>query len=110
MNVPATTASTAAAAPPIQIQFGRRFAGAAAGVTAADTAGTLCDSLARFRRLRSLRRSAAVWYRTSRSFSRALATIRSNSGGIEGVTLDGGGGFFVSSSSKIAIGLLPGNG
>ena len=43
------------------------------------------DSLSRFSRFKSARTSAACWYRTSRSFSRALAMIRSSSSGTCGL-------------------------
>src|ERR1700720_1187310 len=45
---------------------------------------TLPEVVSRLRRVRSARRSAELWYRTSRSLSRALLIIRSTSAGRSG--------------------------
>ena len=61
-NAPAIAAATSAAAVAMVAHPNRRRGamGACGGATAEATAGTLAGSVARFRRLRSLRRSAAV--------------------------------------------------
>jgi len=48
------------------------------------------ESVSRFSRFRSARNSAAVWQRSSRSFSSALLMISSNLGGKLGLSLSGG--------------------
>jgi hypothetical protein len=50
------------------------------------------DVVSRRSRFRSASRSLAVWYRTSRSFSRAFEMIRSSSGGTAGFASEAGAG------------------
>ena len=71
---------TAATAPLADGQFDPLLVGAAGDTPLRN--GRWPDSRSRFTRWRSARMSAAVWYRSWRSFSSALAMIRSSSGGI----------------------------
>src|SRR5260370_2757550 len=61
-------------------------------------------------RFRSTSRSRAVWYLSSRSFSRALAIIRSSSIGTPGVSFEGGVGVSRRMPSKMTAAVSPGNG
>jgi hypothetical protein len=71
--------------------------------------GEALEFVPRFRRLRSLRNSAALWYRTSRFFSNALVMICSNPEGRAGFTLVGGIGFSWRIASKITAIVVPWN-
>src|SRR5215469_1531549 len=75
--------------------------------TGPSLANTFPELESRFRRFKSARISAALWQRTSRSFSRALLIIRSNSDGISGFTLLGGAGVLFRIASKIAADVSP---
>ena len=73
-------------------------------------AGNFVDSLSRFSRCRSVRISAALWYRRSRSFSSALSIIRSNSAGMSGFSRTAGVGVPSRIALKITAELSPRNG
>lgn len=105
----AATANTTAAVP--AIRYLRELLGAAAAVTTAEpatAAGTLAEipalperpeSRSRFSRARSVRSSAALWYRRLRSFSIAFRRIGSSPAGSSGFSRSGDTG--VSSSIRL---------
>src|SRR5262249_39708316 len=68
------------------------------------------DVVSRCRRFRSARNSAALWQRTSRSFSKALLMMRSNSAGTSGLRRTGEAGARFKIESKITPEVSPRNG
>src|SRR5947209_5978442 len=78
--------------------------------TDAPLAANLPELVSRFRRFRSARISAALWQRTSRSFSRALLMVRSRSAGISGFIRLSGVGALLRIASKMAAVVSPRNG
>jgi hypothetical protein len=83
---------------------------AGAGEGAAAVLPLLAESESRFRRFRSVFRSAMLWYRRSRSFSRAVLTMRSSSAGSSGLSLIGDTGALFRIASKMTADVLPANG
>ena len=71
------------------------------------TTALLPDSISRFNRFRSALSSAALWHRSSRSFSSALLMIRSNSGGISGFKRTEATGLRFRIASKITADVSP---
>src|SRR5260370_7971964 len=67
------------------------------------------ESVSRCSRFRSARSSAATWYRTSRSFSNALFSMRSNSTGRLGFKVTGEIGAWRKILSKLTALVPPGN-
>src|SRR5512133_3074861 len=61
-------------------------------IEAGCTASIFPEVVSRIKRFRSARTSAALWYRTSRSFSKALLIMRSNSAGTSGLRRTAGVG------------------
>src|SRR5450759_3538845 len=89
----------------------------AASVTPSDNSSTATASSHRprqdagiRRRSKSARSSPAVWYRTARSFSRALRTIRSSFTGIAEFRRRGGTGLLARIASTVFAGVSPSNG
>ena len=87
-------------------QCGARAGGAGAGAAAA-VFPLFAESESRFRRFRSVFSSAALWYRRSRSFSRAVLTMRSSSAGSSGLSLTGETGARLRIASKMTADVLP---
>src|SRR5215472_18785092 len=76
--------------------------GRAPAVATGGATGNFPELVSRLRRFRSARISAALWQRTSRSFSSALLMIRSSSGGTSGLIRLGRAGVLFRIESKIA--------
>ena len=63
--------------------------------------------MSRFKRFRSARSSAALWQRSSRSFSRALFRMVSSWGGRPGFNWDDGVGTLFRIASKMTAEVVP---
>src|SRR4051794_19046460 len=90
---PATVTRMTATRPARSILRVRLRAGVIAGTAVEwpDAADARPELVSRFSRFRSASTSRADWYRTSRSFSSALTTMRSRSGGMAGLWRAGHG-------------------
>src|SRR5579864_3858366 len=76
----------------------------------APLAANFPELVSRLSRFKSARISAALWERTSRSFSRALLMVRSRSAGTSGLIRLSGVGALLRMASKIAAVVSPRNG
>ena len=104
-----TTASVAPANPRPQESF--LFLAVLADVVIAATDSLLEPEISwRRNRFRSTSRSRAVWYLSSRSFSRALPMIRSSSIGTSGLSFEAGVGISRRMPSKMTAAVSPANG
>src|SRR5438270_12460235 len=92
LNHHATTAATMTSAAPIAQSAVAERAGLDESTAAGIAVPVFPELMSRFRRFRSARISAALWQRTSRSFSSALLTILSGSRGSAGLLRGGGAG------------------
>src|SRR5256885_3338883 len=107
LNHHATTAATMTSAAPIAQSAVAERAGLDESTGAGIAVLVFPEVISRFRRFRSARISAALWQRTSRSFSRALLIILSRSRGSSGcIRVRGAGGLF-KMASKIAAVVSP---
>src|SRR5713226_7669142 len=84
-----------------------REAALKAGTAAAIMAAERLESVSRFKRFRSARSSAALWYRSSESFSSDLLMTRSNSSGDSGFRRMGEMGALCKMESKTATEVVP---